>query len=285
MTNGTGRRGLAVYGGGNFIFYIAGVLNRLQERGLQFEAVASYSAGAALMPAIVSGRINEAVEAFCDLLLLSDSPHQQSVRWWRKAISRDETYAKVLDRHYDFDAIRQSEKDARVIVATYGSDVLCGRPVAIGGLVALALYNRSKRFAGARALELFKRCAGIVAEVVDMRVCKTRAEAIHIVQGSSTIYPFINVRSREGKRMLDGKFAMLSPIAALDDCERIVSVHGSYTFPVQRPNLLQIGPRRPLGVRPFETIDRREVKRLFDCGSLDADLHYDTMARIGFFDA
>lgn len=49
------KRGLAVYGGGNYIFYIAGVLNRLLETGLQFESVASYSAGAALMPAVLSG--------------------------------------------------------------------------------------------------------------------------------------------------------------------------------------------------------------------------------------
>ncbi len=283
MTTSTGRRGLAVYGGGNYIFYIAGVLSRLQERGLQFEAVASYSAGAALMPAIVSGRVTEAVEAFCELLLLTDSPAEPSIRRWRKAISRDATYAYVLNQHYDFEAIRLSEKDTRVIVATYQSDLFCGRPVAIGGLLALALYNRSKRFAGARALELYKKCARIEAEIVDMRVCKTRAEAIHIVQGSSTIYPFINVRSHQGRRMLDGKFALLSPIAALEDCDRIVSVHGSFTFPVQRENLLQIGPRRPLGVKPFETIDRDEVQRLFDSGIEDADLHYDSLARIGFF--
>ena len=83
--------------------------------------------------------------------------------------------------------------------------------------------------------------------------------------------------------MLDGKFALLSPIAALHDCDRIVSVHGSYSFPVERTNLLQIGPRRPLGVRPFAVIDRNDVARLFDRGAEDADTHYEKMASSGFF--
>lgn len=284
MSNGTARRGLAVYGGGNYIFYIAGVLSRLQERGFHFEAVAGYSAGAALMPAIVSGRINEAVNTFCELLLQAKVDGEASGPWWRQAVSRDWTYSYMLERHYDFEAIRSSEKDIRVIVATYQSDVLCGRPVALGGLIALALYNRSKRFAGALALDLFKTCAKVRAEVIDMRACKTRNEAIHIVQGSSTIYPFIKVRSYRGRRMLDGKFALLSPIAALDDCDRIVSVHGSYSFPVERPNLLQIGPRRPLDIRPFEPIERDGVERLFERGTEDAERHCETMARAGFFD-
>ena len=277
------RRGLAVYGGGNYIFYIAGVLSRLLERGLQFEAVASYSAGAALMPAIVSGRIDDAVSAFCDLLVHETSQDERSGHWWERPFSRDSTYSSVLQQHYDFDAIRLSEKDVRVILATYQSEVLCGRPVALGGLLALALYNRSKRFAGASALEFFNRHAKLRADVIDMRVCETRDEAIQIVQGSSTIYPFIKVRSRAGRRMLDGKFALLSPIAALGDCDRIVSVHGSYSFPVERTNLLQIGPRRPLGVRPFAVIDRNGVARLFDRGTEDADTHYEKMASSGFF--
>lgn len=54
-----------------------------------------------------------------------------------------------------------------------------------------------------------------------MRTCQTRDEAILLVQGSSTVYPFIKVRSYKGRRMLDGKFALLSPIAALHDCDRI----------------------------------------------------------------
>lgn len=278
------RRGLAVYGGGNYIFYIAGVLSRLQERGLQFEAVASYSAGAALMPAIVSGRIDEAVTAFCELLLRADLPDdERSIRWWERPFSRDTTYAHALRQHYDFEAIRASGKDVRVIVATYQNELFCGRAIALMGLVALAFYNRSKRFAGASALELFKRYAGIEAEIVDMRVCKTRDEAIRIVQGSSTIYPFIKVRSRDGRRMLDGKFALLSPIASLGDCDRIVSVHGSYTFPVERSNLLQIGPRRPLEIKPFEPIDRERVERLFNHGTADADFHVERLTRIGFF--
>ena len=275
------RRGLAVYGGGNYIFYIAGVLSRLLEQGLQFEAVASYSSGAALMPAIVSGRVSEAVDAFCDLLL-AGFPNEPAANWWERPFSRDSTYSHILGRHYDLEAIRTSGKDARVIVATYQSELFCGRAVALMGLMALALYNRSKRFAGASALELFKKYADLRAEVIDMRGCTTREEAIQIVQRSSTIYPFIKVRSRQGRRMLDGKFALVSPIETLGDCDRIVSVHGSYTFPVQKPNLLQIGPRRPLGVRAFELIDRQRVDELFARGTQDADHHIEKLATIGF---
>jgi predicted acylesterase/phospholipase RssA len=278
------RRGLAVYGGGNYIFYIAGVLSRLLERGLQFEAVASYSAGAALMPAIVSGRVDEAVTSFCNLLR-ADIPGEPAAGWWERAFSRDSTYSHMLRQHYDFDAMRASGKDVRVIVATYQNELLCGRAVALLGLIALAFYNRSKRFAGASALELFKKYADLRAEVIDMRACVTRDEAIQIVQGSSTIYPFIKVRSRDGRRMLDGKFALLSPIATLSDCDRIVSVHGSYTFPVEKANLLQIGPRRPLEIKSFEPIDQERVERLFDRGTEDANFHFEKLDAIGFFSA
>ena len=44
------RNGLAIYAGGNHIFYIAGVLRFFIEKGLRFDAVATYSAGSAILP-------------------------------------------------------------------------------------------------------------------------------------------------------------------------------------------------------------------------------------------
>lgn len=192
------KRGLAVYGGGNFIFYIAGVLNCLLERGLQFEAAASYSAGAALMPAIVSRRIVDAVNSYCDQMV-DGSADGASSNWWGRSVSRDLTYSAILDLIYDFDSLQASETEVRVILATYECRMFCGCAVALGGLAALAAYNRSKRFAGQTALALFKKYAGLRADMIDMRTCNTRDEAIHIVQGTSTIYPFIKVRSHEGR--------------------------------------------------------------------------------------
>ncbi|MFQ6549763.1 patatin-like phospholipase family protein [Aestuariibius sp. 2305UL40-4] len=279
------KRGLAIYGGGNYIFYIAGVLNRLIERGLQFDASASYSAGAALIPAVISKNIDVLLNFYCaqsfDRL---GAYNNQNMAWFDRIFSRDAAYFRILRNSYDFGSIQSSQKDIRVIFATYESRILGGRIVALGGLAALAAYARSRRLAGQTALTLFKRCAGLRADIVDMRTCTTRDEAIHIVQGSSTIYPFIKIRSHKGRYMLDGKFALLSPIAALDDCDRIISVHGSYTFPVKRKNLVQIGPNRPLNAKPFELIDREGVFGLFERGTADADSHYESIAKLGFFD-
>ena len=46
------------------IFYIAGVLKFFIEKGLRFDAVATYSAGSAILPFLIDDNLEDAPEVF-----------------------------------------------------------------------------------------------------------------------------------------------------------------------------------------------------------------------------
>lgn len=58
------KTGLAIYAGGNHIFYVIGVLKLFVERGLKFDAVATYSSGSAILPFLIDDNLQDAPEIF-----------------------------------------------------------------------------------------------------------------------------------------------------------------------------------------------------------------------------
>lgn len=60
-------RGLAVFAGGNHIFYIMGVLKVLRENGLTFDVLSTYSAGSAIINDILNNSFDRTVDLFCEL--------------------------------------------------------------------------------------------------------------------------------------------------------------------------------------------------------------------------
>jgi hypothetical protein len=277
------RQGVAIYAGGNYVFYIAGILDCLCEHGLRHDAIATYSAGAALVPGLLSGRVSEAYESYLASLDAARRPGDDATaNRWTRPFPHDALYSRLLDEFIDFDVTRRSPYDVRVIVSTFSAGALGARLIGLGGLLALGSYAVTRRLIGRRALAAFKRLAGIEPLVVDLRHCQDRAEAIRLVLGSSTVYPFLRLRTYNKRYMLDGKFSLVSPIAALDDCTHIVSVHAYYTFPDRRPGVVQLAPTEPLGVGPFELPEPGKLRALYQRGRADGERHMTQLLDLGF---
>lgn len=277
------KKGLAIYAGGNHIFYILGVLEYLFERGIQFDAVATYSAGAAIVPFLIDGHFERAIDIFSRCLDENDRNF-----YWRHLFTRarvfphDEIYSRAIDEIVDFDQTAQYDKPLRVIVSEFGSHKHGDGFVGVCAFASLLLNRYSTKTTPSVFLTAFKSTFSVKGQVIDLRHCKSKDEICNLILGSSTIYPFIQLRRRGGNTMLDGKMSLLGPIDILQDCEHVLSIHAHHSFVTQREGLASLFPKRKVTTGPLNYVGSSEIKSAFAQGYAEGRQHYEQLRQSPF---
>ncbi len=278
------KNGLAIYAGGNHIFYIAGVLKRFFEKGLKFDAVATYSAGSAILPFLIDENFGDAPEIFGRYLDRNPRNfYPANLFGEHDAFPQDRIYSGAISEIVQFDKTAGYPKPLRVIVSELASGTLPDGIVGSFALMALALNNLAKTETPSIFLTAFKRFFSVEGEIVDVRQCKSREEIIEVILGSSTIYPFIHIRRRAGRLMLDGKLSLVSPVAALQDCDSVLSIHAHHSFLPVRTGLQSVFPLSKVRVGPLDYVGSAGIKAAFAQGYSEGEVHYARLANSSFF--
>lgn len=279
------RNGLAIYAGGNHVFYILGVLKYLLKMGLKFDAIATYSAGASILPLVIGEDLDRGVEVFSRYL-----DNNQKNMYPRHALTKhdvfphDRIYRSAIDDILDYDILRNFDRPLRVIVAQCGGGLLPNGFIAASALVALSLYAITARYTESFVLSIFKKLFSVEGQVIDIRRCTSREDVVQTILGSSTVYPFIKLRTRRGRLMLDGKLSLMTPIGALDDCENVLSIHAHRTFPTYRASLHQIFPLTEVNAGPLNYVGSAEIRAAFSQGYAEGKTHYARLQDSTFFE-
>jgi predicted acylesterase/phospholipase RssA len=278
------RNGLAIYAGGNHIFYIAGVLKFFTEKGLRFDAVATYSAGSAILPFLIDDKLEDAPEVFGRYLDRNVSNFYPAHLFTKDDIfPHDRIYSTAIAGIVDFQKTVDYNKPLRVIVSEFESHNSADGLVGLCAFVALLLNSLAKTATPSIFLRMFKSLFSIEGNVVDLRQCKSNADIVEVILGSSTIYPFIHIRRRSGRSMLDGKLSLTSPIEALEDCEHVISIHAHRSFLPRRDNLISVFPLAKVEVGPLDYVGSAGVKSAFAQGYREGAAHHARLANSPFF--
>lgn len=278
------RNGLAIYAGGNHIFYIAGVLKFLIEQGLRFDAVATYSAGSAILPFLIDDNLEDAPEVFGRYLDRNTRNFYPAHLFTKDDVfPHDRIYSTAISAIVDLQKTVDYGKPLRVIVSEFESHNSADGLVGLCAFIALLLNSLAKTATPSIFLRMFKSLFSIEGNVVDIRQCKSKAEIVEVILGSSTIYPFIHIRRRSGRAMLDGKLSLTSPIEALEDCEHVISIHAHHSFLPRRDNLVSIFPLAKVGVGPLDYVGSAGVKSAFAQGYSEGAQHHARLANSPFF--
>lgn len=83
--------------------------------------------------------------------------------------------------------------------------------------------------------------------------------------------------------MLDGKLCLTSPVEALEDCERVISIHGHHSFLPRRDGLLSVFPLSKVQVGQLDYVGSAGVKSAFAQGYSEGEQHYARLANSPFF--
>jgi hypothetical protein len=278
------KNGLAIYAGGNHIFYIAGVLKRLFEKGLKFDAVATYSAGSAILPFLINDDFAGAPAIFGPYLdRNARNFYPANLLTGQDVFPQDRIYSGAVAEIVEFDKTAAYPKPLRVIVSTLASGAFPEWLVGSCAVVALALNNLAKTATPSIFLTGFKRFFSVDGDIIDVRQCKSRDEIIQVILGSSTIYPFIHIRRRAGRLMLDGKLSLVSPVSALEDCDHVLSIHAHHSFLPVRDGLQSVFPLSKVSVGPLNYVGSDGIKTAFAQGYSEGEVHYDRLANSPFF--
>ena len=262
------RLGLAVYAGGNHVFYIAGLLKYLLEQGLRFDVISTYSSGGALLPFVQSNKLQKALKIFQGLtvrnkknIYLGNLLSDQSV------FPHDAIYHEAVKQAVrEFSSFSDDKREFRLIVSKFKAPDILAPGVAFGSLIFLLLYAVTRKVTGSWFVEAYKYIFRIQPEVIDLKAIRDKAELVTAIIGSSTVFPFIKLRKRQGYFMLDGKLSMLTPIGELGDCSHVLSLHAHHTFAPRRENLIQIFPKRPVENGPFDYAGYESFTLAFEQG-------------------
>jgi len=278
------RNGLAIYAGGNHIFYIAGVLKFFTEKGLRFDAIATYSAGSAILPFLVDGNLEDAPEVFGQYLDRNTRNFYPANLFTKDDIfPHDRIYSTAVASMVDLKKTVEYDKPLRVIVSEFESRNSANGFVGLCAFLALLLNSLAKTETPSIFLRMFKSLFSIEGNVVDIRQCKSKEEIVEVILGSSTIYPFIHIRRRAGRSMLDGKLCLNSPIEALKDCEHVISIHGHHSFLPRRDGLVSVFPLSKVRVGSLDYVGSAGVKSAFAQGYGEGAQHYARLADSPFF--
>lgn len=275
---------MAIYAGGNHIFYIAGVLKFLIEQGLKFDAVATYSSGSAILPFLIDDHLEAAPEVFGRYLDRNVSNFYPAHLFTKDDIfPHDWIYSTAISAIVDLNKTVEYGRPLRVIVSEFQSHNSADGLVGLCAFVALLLNSLAKTATPSIFLRMFKSLFSIEGKIVDIRQCRSKADIVEVILGSSTIYPFIHIRRRSGRAMLDGKLSLTSPIEALEDCEHVISIHAHHSFLPRRDNLVSIFPLSKVEVGPLDYVGSAGVKSAFAQGYSEGAAHHARLANSPFF--
>lgn len=278
------RNGLAIYAGGNHIFYIAGVLKFFTEKGLRFDAVATYSAGSAILPFLIDDNFEDAPEVFGRYLDRNTRNFYPAHLFTKDDIfPHDQIYSGAISSIVDLKKTLEYNKPLRVIVSEFESYNSADGLVGLCAFVSLLLNSLAKTATPSIFLRIFKSLFSIECNVVDIRQCTSKEEIVDVILGSSTIYPFIHIRRRAGRPMLDGKLCLTSPVEALGDCEHVISIHAHHSFLPRRDGLLSVFPLSKVQVGSLDYVGSAGVKSAFAQGYSEGAQHYARLANSPFF--
>ena len=278
------KNGLAIYAGGNHIFYIAGVLKKFFEKGLKFDALATYSSGSAILPFVINENFGDALEIFGPYL--DSNPrnfYPANVFTGKEVFPQDRIYSSAISEIVEFDKTAGYPKPLRVIVSEFESGILPDGFVGACSLVALASNSLAKTSTPSIFLTAFKRFFSIEGNVIDVRKCSSKEEIIEVILGSSTVYPFIHIRKRMGHSMLDGKLSLVSPVEALNDCDHVLSIHAHHSFLPVREGLQSVFPVSKVQVGALDYVGSEGIRSAFAQGYSEGEVHYARLASSSFF--
>jgi len=278
--------GLAVYAGGNHVFYCAGVLKYFLENGLRYDIISTYSAGSALIPYIIDNDLDRSVEVFRNLTDKNKSNFNIiNVFNSSDVFPHDEIYKTAVDELVDFNKIKTSEKELRVITSLLNANKYTYPIKGIMSFIALLVYSVSKKLSKSLILKLYKYVFNLQGRIIDLRKCNSKDEIVNIIMGSSTIYPFIEMREFEDDvYMLDGKLSMFTPIGVLNDCSHVLSIHAHYTFSTDRPNLYRILPINRIENSTLNYVGSNHYIKAFEQGYIEANEHIKKLVNTPFFE-
>ena len=276
--------GLALYAGGNHIFYNIGVLKYFHEKGFRFDTLATYSAGGAVLPCLISKDFDIAITKFKKLTIPNKKNFYPENLFSSKDIfPHDLIYKTAINSFLDFEKTKKFHKELRLIVSTIPSNSILAPILGLAAFLFLTIYGITKKVSNSFFIKLFKKLFCVHGEVVDVRSLKSKEDMLRILLGSSTIYPFIKMRPYNKNRyMLDGKMSMLTPIGILGDCTHVISIHAHYTFPTKRNNLTQIFPIKTVSNGPLDYTGTSYIGA-FEQGYSEGAIHYKEIKNLPFF--
>jgi len=278
------RTGLAIYAGGNHVFYVAGVLKFFVENGLKFDAVATYSSGSAILPFFINNNLEEAPEIFGQYLDQNKRNfYYGNIGTGRPVFPHDQIYSSAISNVVDLKKTNEYGKPLRVIVSEFDGKKFPEALVGIGAVISMTLNSLAKTSTPSVFLRLFKSLFAVGGYIVDIRQCTSKEEIINLILGSSTIYPFIRIRQRMGRSMLDGKVSLISPVEALEDCEHVMSIHAHHSYLPVREKLTPLFPFSRVTVGPLNYVGSVGIKSAFAQGYQEAEQHYDRLKGSPFF--
>lgn len=251
--------GLAVFAGGNHIFYIMGLLKSLLDKGLVFDVLSTYSAGSAIVTDILNNTLDKPFIHFKKLLEENEKNFYLENLFSNKDVMPHNTmYSDVVEHILIPQVIERSDKIVRVISTRINS--CCPRSKALLAMLSLLVYSKTKKTIGEDILRVVKKLFKFESITFTNQDFSSNERAFNIVMGSSTIYPFIKLHSLDGEFYIDGKHGMVSPIDILSDCEHVLSLHAHDTWPTPRPNLIQHFPPQKVKVSPLDYTDAKGIE-------------------------
>lgn len=283
------RKGLAIYADGCRIFYVLGVLKFFFEKDLQFDVIATYSAGSAVLPVIVAGDFDRAVGIFAPLMEANTrNAYIENLFSSEDVFPHDGIYTQAVAEVLEPDRMSGFGKPLRVVVSEFQPRLLGAELVAFCGLAALFLHEMTRGAGRSIFLKAFKRLFSIGPAVIDIRRCASREEVATVILGSSTIYPFIRVRERGGRPMLDGLMSLHGPVGALSDCDLVLSVHPehpSLSSLTSREGLFSAFPLSKVRLGALDFVGSADMKEAYAQGYAEGREHYDRLKETPFFRA
>lgn len=273
--------GLAIYAGGNHVFYIAGLIKYFQEQGLKFDVLATYSSGAAITPYILNNNIDDAIKVFKDLTKDNKKNFYFSNLFSKSkpALPHNYIYSTAIEQSVERNNFPKNTP-CRVITSGFkGNRYITATSAFIIIMMHYLTYNFNKNI----FFKLFKKVFNIKANIIELNNLSNKQDISNVIIGTSTIPPFIKIRRFNNLFMLDGAHSLITPIDALDDCENVLVINTNHVHRVTRSGVIQISPINKITENPLNYAGSQSFLNIFNQGYAEAPIHYEKIKDSDFF--
>ncbi|HTD24659.1 MAG TPA: patatin-like phospholipase family protein [Terriglobales bacterium] len=261
---------LVLEGGGIKCTWQAGFISVLNEESrIRPDFISSVSASSAIACAMITGRLEWAIECFKACIANNKKNIYLSNLFGDQPVfPHAAIYRETLIRIFDQSAIEALYSGPEIhVLLTRTSSSLPGYPGILAGLAMCALKGQAES-------EFYRELearVGFSKEFVSVKKCRTPAELADLVLASSCTPPVTPLYSLDGRIALDGGLVENVPVSGLPEepGPTLVLLARKRNQMNGRPGFVYAGPSQYVNVASWDYTDPAKIDYLYALGRRD----------------
>jgi predicted acylesterase/phospholipase RssA len=257
------RTGVFVRAGGNKVFFANGVLSVFRAEGIPIDKIVGLSSSSAIIMAYILNKTEQGLDIFAKTL---DANKKNFYFFRRNHFPHSDIYKNAVKEILQ--GYRSEDVQTDFVVLATSTNKACRRTKAFLSSLVLLLH--------ATGINLLAPCSKIL-NLTRVELQKQNVDSIEtlldFIMGSSTLYPFIQPHTVEGKLILEGGLLGIDYRTELSDCDKKIVIHNENGNTAIQGDTLHIYADEPIPRNILDYTNGNKVRGLHRIGQRTMRAH------------